>query len=115
MTDVTGFGLMGHLTELLGPTLGAILDLEAIPTLACLSEIPNRGADTLWTNGNIDYIARSHAIVNKPEHTRFAALLDPQTNGGILVSIPSDASALLTKAGFTVIGRVTDTPILEFR
>ena len=94
-TDVTGFGLIGHLTEMLGgdPALGAQLSLATLPVLP--------GVWTHMAQGMIPGGAyRNRAAY--AERVRFAPgadgqaellLYDPQTAGGLLAAVPPTAEA----------------------
>ena len=108
-TDVTGFGLLGHLVEMLREGgVDAELDLAAIPRLA--------GADTLFERGfrsSLHPANAAFAIALRgldPDDPRAALLFDPQTSGGLLASIPAGraqecASALASAGcGAAVIG-----------
>ncbi len=95
MTDVTGFGLAGHLLELLTPgDLSADLFAGAIPVLP--------GALALAAGG----AASSLAIANRagalgrlimPEGPLKALMVDPQTCGGLLAAVPQDKAAQLVQ------------------
>ena len=93
MTDVTGFGLAGHLLNILSASdASAVLDLANIPALpgaAPLSEAGIRA--TLWP----DNAARVQAFVDAKVQSA-TLLFDPQTCGGLLASIPeADVSDVL--------------------
>ena len=87
MTDVTGFGLAGHLWEMLnGSGLGAALSLAALPVLP--------GAEALATGGVASTLAPANRAaldwqVEGPEGPRKDLLFDPQTCGGLLVMVPA--------------------------
>jgi selenide,water dikinase len=110
-TDVTGFGLAGHLSEMLAAShCSATLDLNAIPLLDGLMEVLALGVKSSLHDGN----DRSVAGMAESGDERFAVLFDPQTAGGLLISADDDAAPALIEdlhaAGFpdaAVIGRVT--------
>ncbi|MEM9013136.1 MAG: selenide, water dikinase SelD [Pseudomonadota bacterium] len=112
MTDVTGFGLAGHLLNLLGEGLGAELDLGAIPMLAGAEELAAAGIrSSIWAEN----AGAGAAFAQLPEDDPRATLLfDPQTAGGLLAAIPADAAEATlralseTPAPAAVIGRVAD-------
>ena len=112
-TDVTGFGLLGHLAELLGPKLGASLVLNAIPIIPAAASLPPEFGFTDWAKGNLDYARHSHQLVGvmETEPHRLAPLLDPQTNGGLLVA--ADLTAARSLDGFSRIGEVTTFPTIS--
>jgi selenide,water dikinase len=91
-TDVTGFGLAGHLTEMLeasGTEAGAVLWPEAIPALPGARALAAHGiastlaADNRWKLGDV------------PDS---ALLVDPQTSGGLLLGLPAKRAAACLEA-----------------
>ena len=96
LTDITGFGLAGHLDEMLAdPSLGAQIDLAALPLYD--------GAEDLAATGLASSIAPSNraALIGRlaaPATPRAALLVDPQTAGGLLAAVPSEAAATLLSA-----------------
>lgn len=101
MTDVTGFGLAGHLWEMLGKgVLSARLDLSAIPTLPGALDLAAQGmASTLMPTNR----AALDWHVDAPPGPKTDLLFDPQTCGGLLVALPKavvfDALALAQTHG----------------
>jgi selenide, water dikinase len=91
MTDVTGFGLAGHLLEMLeGAGCAATLDLAAVPVLA--------GAEALAAMGVASSIAPANRAlclgrIKAPATPRAALLFDPQTAGGLLATVPQSRVA----------------------
>ena len=114
MTDVTGFGLLGHLSELCqGAGVGAELDWPALPRLAGLTDYIDAGAVPGGCDRNFTACQQWVAPLNQAERT---VLCDPQTSGGLLIAADvKDAdsiSALLAKAGLyhRPVGRLTPAP-----
>ena len=120
-TDVTGFGLAGHLHEMLEASgVGAELDWNALPLfkgawdLSCAYCRPNR------TFSIMDYagpFVRQDDLDDEEFDNRMAVLCDPQTSGGILCSIPPERAAdfeaaFLREAGRAParIGRIVEDP-----
>lgn len=104
-TDVTGFGLAGHLQEMLeASNLGAVLRLDAIPALP--------GALALAAHGIESTLASENRRVLGGESARTALLVDPQTSGGLLMGFPASRAerclAELIDAGMNaaIIGEV---------
>jgi len=103
VTDVTGFGLLGHLVEVAeGADLLAELDLAAVPHLTDLQPYLSAGIVPGGTRRNwAAYQDRVRTASGQPpaEHT-WQVLADPQTNGGLLIAVdPTEAdrvSALLS-------------------
>ncbi len=89
MTDVTGFGLAGHLTEMMcGSGLDASIDWSAIPTMGDLERYITEGCVPGGTDRNFGSIA-----THLPPLTDFqrAVLCDPQTSGGLLIAVRPEA------------------------
>ncbi len=89
-TDVTGFGLLGHLVEMLGSSgLAATLDLAAIPLLPGAAEYLQAGVESSLAPANRAAAAAWH---DAPSETTAAyqALFDPQTSGGLLLAVPPE-------------------------
>jgi selenide,water dikinase len=95
MTDVTGFGLAGHLLEMLEASgCGAELQLQAVPLLP--------GAAVLAAAGHASSLAPANRAVTArmvfTESPEAALLVDPQTAGGLLAAVPADrAGAVLDR------------------
>jgi selenide,water dikinase len=96
-TDVTGFGLAGHLGEMLRASKGsAVLDLPALPALPGAVTLLGRGIRSTAHPENAR--ARRAMLVEPPagRHPALDLLFDPQTSGGLLLGVaPDRAPALL--------------------
>ncbi len=111
VTDVTGFGLLGHLAEMLrASSVGAHVVVDSVPVLA--------GAQTLLDEGTSSSLQPSNERVLRDfgsgAEVDARMLCDPQTSGGLLAGVDSDQAQScvdrLRAAGFTqaaVIGEVT--------
>ena len=85
LTDVTGFGLLGHLTEMAeGSGLSAVIDYEFVPKLSVVDEYLAQQSFPGGTVRNWD--SYGHKISNLTETQRYV-LADPQTSGGLLIAI----------------------------
>jgi selenide,water dikinase len=95
-TDVTGFGLAGHLLEMLAASgLDGALDLDAIPVLDGVLELSAAGHESTLRPGNEG--AASGAVAPLA-HPVWPLLFDPQTAGGLLFGIPAaNAEACLSE------------------
>jgi len=113
-TDLTGFGLLGHLVEMTRPSgVDAELSLSALPVLAGAVDCVEAGIVSSLQPANVRLrraLRNPEAFVNDP---RYALLFDPQTAGGLLASVPADRAdacvLALKAAGYphtAVIGRV---------
>ena len=91
MTDVTGFGLLGHLVEMAdGSGLTAELDASAVPVLPGVTQYLAAGCIPGGTLRNFEsYGARISALSDDQKHL----LCDPQTSGGLLVAVAPDGEA----------------------
>lgn len=89
MTDVTGFGLMGHLLEMCeGSNLSAELDVDRIPALPAVLDYIGLGSVPGGTLRNFD--SYGHKLAAMSESQR-ALLCDPQTSGGLLLAVTPDS------------------------
>jgi selenide,water dikinase len=115
-TDVTGFGLLGSLAEMLDGDLGASLTLEQVPVLPAARRLSDKFAQSRWIDGNWDYARDRRRIIGVRGPAELLPLLDPQTNGGLLVAADEQAAALLVARGeYTVIGEVNTTVRIEVK
>lgn len=111
MTDVTGFGLAGHLWGICTASgVAAELDLAAIPTLPGAEALAASGTrSTLWANNR-----GAVPLFDAPESAKSALLFDPQTAGGLLAAVadPGPALQALHAVGIPAvqIGHVTNDP-----
>ncbi|MDT8425641.1 MAG: selenide, water dikinase SelD [Methyloprofundus sp.] len=87
-TDVTGFGLLGHLYELCqASACAAILELNAIPLLAGAEALAVQGIKSSLYSQNRQALAALSCDDDIVQSPRFDLLLDPQTSGGLLAGI----------------------------
>jgi len=86
-TDVTGYGLIGHLLEMCeGSKLGAEISASAVPVLANAREQLAKGFRSSGTMRNADgFRDRVHLNVAESE---FTLMCDAQTSGGLLIAVP---------------------------
>jgi selenide,water dikinase len=103
MTDVTGFGLLGHLSEMLSPDTGACIELAALPLLHGAFELAQAGIHSTLLPANISMVSeRVHGLTDPAwRHLLF----DPQTGGGLLLAVPAAQAEscvhALCAAGYT--------------
>jgi len=101
VTDVTGFGLAGHAHEMAARSgVRIVLDAAALPALDGALDSARAGVSTAGTRNNRDYAEVEVGDV-APELVELA--YDPQTAGGLLVSLPRDRSPAL-QAEFAAAG-----------
>ena len=115
-TDVSGFGLAGHLDEMLSSSgVAADIDLSSLPLLPGALELTRRGLRSSFFEQNADRrntVLKSEEVFDAPLE---ALLFDPQTSGGLLVGIESARAQGLVGAlvaggdsGARVIGQIAD-------
>ena len=115
MTDITGFGLAGHLGEMLQAShCGAALDLDALPLLAGAKDCMQSKIHSTLDPDNRQYVAE-HWALRTPPKADLSILYDPQTSGGLLAGVPAKKADATVKtlhdAGYPsaqIIGEVTD-------
>ncbi len=113
MTDVSGFGLLGHLTEMCeGSGVSATLDSARVPRLENIDRYIDEGCTSGGTDRNFDSYGPKIGPLTKPQK---ALLCDPQTSGGLLVAVAPDGltafeevSAELNLQSFGQITEATD-------
>ena len=115
-TDVTGFGLLGHLrTMVKGSKAAARIRLDAVPVLPGTWDLLEQGSVPGGTHRNLESVATSVQWDDDLTEQQQLLLCDAQTSGGLLISIPSsrlasllsglEAAGVATRA---VIGEITD-------
>jgi selenide,water dikinase len=85
-TDVTGFGLLGHLRELLlASGVAASIDASAVPTLPSVLDLARTGSVAGGTRRNHEFVRRAveWGDLTEPEQL---VLADAQTSGGLLIA-----------------------------
>nr|WP_294517619.1 selenide, water dikinase SelD [uncultured Rhodopila sp.] len=83
-TDVAGFGLAGHLMEMLGASgMSAVLRMEAVPALPGARALAAHGIESTLTGQN------RRLLGDVPDNPDIALLADPQTSGGLLLGVPA--------------------------
>ncbi len=118
MTDVSGFGLIGHLGEMLVASgAEAELDLTAMPIYADVLAKAREGMASTLLPENLARLQLLRSHIDAPAK---AVLFDPQTSGGLLAGVPAaaaaDCAAELQSAGHgyaTIVGRVRQVGLGE--
>ena len=95
-TDITGFGLIGHLLEMAkGSHCSMTINFQQVPIYAEAIDLLKRGIRPGATARNLafvqDYLSHHESIT----HHELQLLADPQTSGGLLFSVPSDIAPQL--------------------
>jgi selenide,water dikinase len=110
VTDVTGFGLAGHLAEMAeASAVAAEIDLSALPLLPGALEAAATGLVPAGAGKNRISIPAVLEVEDGADELRVDLCLDPQTSGGLLAAVaPEHAEALVRRLpAAAVIGRVT--------
>lgn len=113
-TDITGFGLLGHLVEMIRASQVAVdLNISALPILPGALELLEQGITSSLQPQNLRAQNWIENLGAAQSHPLFPLLFDPQTAGGLLAAVPTaqvlDCLACLQNQGYTqsqVIGRV---------
>ena len=113
-TDVTGFGLGGHGTEMAdGSKKTLVIDAKALPILPDVEEYASMGLIPGGAYRNREFAAKS-GYISTAELWREDLVFDPQTSGGLLAAVPADeAEEILLELSESalscaMIGEVTD-------
>ncbi len=115
LTDITGFGLLGHLSEMCrAGSVGAELWYGALPLLPGAAELVRRGVAPGGTKRNLEYVAPWTGFDEALEPWQRLLAADAQTSGGLLLALPPGAVAGAVKElarrhspAAALIGRVT--------
>jgi selenide,water dikinase len=113
-TDVSGFGLLGHLREMAAASgVGAEVRLDRVPVLAEAWELVEQGAIPDGSRNNLRYLAEFVTWDHDITPAARTILCDAQTSGGLLIAVAPDRAerllAALARAGVesAIIGEVT--------
>jgi selenide,water dikinase len=89
-TDVTGFGLLGHLREMVdGSGVGAVIDSAAVPVLDTIADLV---ADGVYPGGSLRNLESVRPILDSSvDDVMIKILADAQTSGGLLMAVPDEA------------------------
>ena len=92
ITDVTGFGLLGHLIEMIGDSEVTVnIYLDSVPVIEHAKEYLNNGVYPSGSKRNFDS-AEENIIYSDDQESFVKILSDAQTSGGLLISAPNDNS-----------------------
>lgn len=119
MTDVTGFGLLGHALEIArGSNMTAVIQADHLPWLPGVADLAAQGIVTGASGRNWQSYGDSIDMRNQADESIRALLADPQTSGGLLVSCSADAARqvldIFHEQGFeqaSVIGSMQTGPV----
>jgi selenide, water dikinase len=115
-TDVTGYGFLGHLTEMLEASgVGAVVQVGEIPVWERAVPLANDGVYPGGLKSNREYL-EDRVTTDGVQQNDLLPLYDPQTSGGLLVAVPavraSGLVAALERHGVSgsVVGEVVEQP-----
>ena len=114
LTDVTGFGLLGHALEMArGSGLAVEIEAASVPLLSGVEALARAGIRTGASDRNWASYGEAVSLPGDLPDGRRDLLTDPQTSGGLLVSVAAEAAvdilAMIRTAGFdqaAIVGRV---------
>jgi len=88
-TDITGFGLLGHLGEMLRASqVSAQINFSSLPKLPQVDQLMERNIIPGGTHRNLSYASKFTAFSNRLSGNQKLLTADAQTSGGLLLSIP---------------------------
>jgi len=112
VTDVTGFGLLGHLKEMCENSgVSSEINFHDLEFLNSVKELAMSGIIPGGTRRNLDYVREYVSFNDQLDETQQLLAADAQTSGGLLVSLPiDDAISFIKKMNGSpiIIGKITD-------
>jgi selenide,water dikinase len=112
-TDVTGFGLLGHLHEMtMASAVDAEIDASEVPILPGAEDMAAAGTIPGGTLNNLEYVEKFVTWDERISHLKKVILCDAQTSGGLLVAMPETHAdefvQKLNKCGITgvIVGKI---------
>ena len=115
-TDVTGFGLLGHLIEMCeASSISAKIDYSTLPFLPLVKELAEKGIVPGGTKRNLKFVKEKVQFGEHLTDIDKLLLADAQTSGGLLISIPAEKAEKyitkfneLSKIKAVIIGEIID-------
>ncbi|GAB4146047.1 MAG: selenide, water dikinase SelD [Planctomycetaceae bacterium] len=115
-TDITGFGLAGHASEMAQSSdVTIILEMQKLPLLPGAKELAMHGNKTRASSSNRSFAVETTRIENSADPLLQEFCFDAQTSGGLLISVPKErAEELVSRAkdagasDTTIVGSVTE-------
>jgi len=108
VTDVTGFGLVGHVRELAAASgLAARITLGDVPELPGVRSLIGQGFVPGGTRTNLELAGSYTRFADRLDESDRLLACDAQTSGGLLAALPHERAAEL---GWAVVGRLEDGP-----
>ena len=98
-TDVTGFGLLGHLRQMMMASgVSAIVSRSAVPILPGAQELAEAGNVSGGTGRNMEALGDAVSLEDGVSEVDFVLMADAQTSGGMLISVAEDRAGALVKS-----------------
>lgn len=125
LTDITGFGLAGHLLEMLTAShVSAKIALDKVALLPGVAELIRSGVESTLAPANRSAEAMIQVAYDQTQRPEYQVLFDPQTCGGLLLAVPEaklesvmrelEALSSLVPADIgQVVAAATETPVLR--
>jgi selenide, water dikinase len=114
-TDITGYGLLGHLLEMCAASgTGAEIDFDNIPFFDGVKELAEKGFVPGGTRANLSFVSSSLKASENISETEMLMAADAQTSGGLLLAVPEEKLNAVRKfldsnnQFYKEIGRFTD-------
>jgi selenide,water dikinase len=111
VTDVTGFGLAGHVAEMAEASgVGVEIDLAVLPLLPGALEATATGLLPAGAGKNRTSVSSVLEVAEEAEELRVDLCLDPQTSGGLLAAVTAEHAEGLVRRlpGSAIVGCITD-------
>lgn len=113
-TDITGFGLLGHMVEMIKSSgVDVSIDLDALPIMDGALETTRAGILSSLQPANVRLRRAISNVTEASKNERYPLMFDPQTSGGLLAAMPADraeacvdALRLSSYVHATIIGKV---------
>lgn len=117
ITDITGYGLVGHALEMAEASDVAIRMTAAdVPLIAGVVDLADKGQLTGGGKDNINFCKSKVSYMSKVSDSMIQVLHDPQTSGGLLIAVHPDDAPNLSRdllgceTGSTIIGKILPGP-----
>ncbi len=98
-TDITGFGFLGHLKEMLSASgVGAKINVSTVPVLTEAWELVAMGIIPAGTRKNLQYLQPNLKVATDVSEDQLLMLADAQTSGGLLMAVAKEKAAEMLSA-----------------